>query len=250
MIIIQHDADYELSKNSCINQGEVATRLGLQGVSDIAEKIIIERDLSLLSEFPCRYHINQISSKNSLDVIKKNKSNGIKFSTGVSINNLSLNQNDIGEFRTFLKLSPPLRNEEDRLSLIDGIKNDLIDVIVSDHMPEDEESKRLPFAQAAMGSIGIETLLPLSLELYHNDSLSLEKIIKCLTINPAKILKIDKGTLKKGADADLCIFDLEKPWVVKAENLKSKSKNTAIENRKLQGKVKMTFLNGRIAYSN
>ena len=250
VLIIQHAEDYELSKNSCINQGEVATRLGLQGVSDIAEKIIIERDLSLLSEFPCRYHINQISSKNSLDVIKKNKSNGIKFSTGVSINNLSLNQNDIGEFRTFLKLSPPLRSEEDRLSLIDGIKNDLIDVIVSDHIPEDEESKRLPFAQAATGSIGIETLLSLSLELFHNNSLPLGKIIKCLTINPAKILKIDKGTLKKGSDADICIFDLEKPWVVKAEELKSKSKNTAIENRKLQGKVKMTILRGEVAYSN
>ncbi len=250
VLIMQHAEDYELSKNSCINEGEVATRLGLQGVSDIAEKIIIERDLSLLSEFPCRYHINQISSKNSLDVIKKNKSNGIKFSTGVSINNLSLNQNDIGEFRTFLKLSPPLRSEDDRLSLIDGIKDDLIDVIVSDHIPEDEESKRLPFAQAATGSIGIETLLSLSLELYHNDSLPLEKIIKCLTINPAKILKIDKGTLKKGSDADICIFDLEKPWMVKAEDLKSKSKNTAIENRKLQGKVKMTFLQGEAVYSN
>jgi len=249
VLIMQHAEDYELAKNSCINQGEVATRLGLQGVSDIAEKIIIERDLSLLSEFPCRYHINQISSKNSLNVIKKNKSNGIKFSTGVSINNLSLNQNDIGEFRTFLKLSPPLRSEEDRLSLIEGIKNDLINVIVSDHIPEDEESKRLPFAQAATGSIGIETLLSLSLELYHNESLPLEKIIKCLTINPAKILKIDKGSLKEGSDADICIFDLEKPWVVKAEELKSKSKNTAIENRKLQGKVKMTLLQGEVAYS-
>ena len=250
VLIMQHAEDYELAKNSCINQGEVATRLGLQGVSDIAEKIIIERDLSLLSEFPCRYHINQISSKNSLNVIKKNKSNGIKFSIGVSINNLSLNQNDIGEFRTFLKLSPPLRSEEDRLSLIEGIKNDLIDVIVSDHIPEDEESKRLPFAQAATGSIGIETLLSLSLELYHNESLPLEKIIKCLTINPAKILKIDKGSLKEGSDADICIFDLEKPWVVKAEELKSKSKNTAIENRKLQGKVKMTLLQGEVVYSN
>ncbi len=249
ILIMQHAEDYELSKNSCINEGEIATRLGLQGVSDIAEKIIIERDLSLLSKFPCRYHINQISSQNSLNVIKKNKSNGIKFSTGVSINNLSLNQNDIGEFRTFLKLSPPLRSEEDRLSLIKGIEEDLIDVIVSDHIPEDEESKRLPFAQAATGSIGIETLLSLALELYHNDSLSLEKIIKCLTINPAKILKINKGTLKEGSDADLCIFDLEKPWVVKAEDLKSKSKNTAIENRKLQGKVKMTFLNGEVVYS-
>ena len=250
VLIMQHAEDYELAKNSCINQGEVATRLGLQGVSDIAEKIIIERDLSLLSEFPCRYHINQISSKNSLNVIKKNKSNGIKFSTGVSINNLSLNQNDIGEFRTFLKLSPPLRSEEDRLSLIEGIKNDLINVIVSDHIPEDEESKRLPFAQAATGSIGIETLLSLSLELYHNESLPLEKIIKCLTINPAKILKIDKGSLKEGSDADICLFDLEKPWVVKAEELKSKSKNTAIENRKLQGKVKMTLLQGEVVYSN
>ncbi len=249
VLIMQHAEDYELSKNSCINEGEVATRLGLQGVSDIAEKIIIERDLSLLSKFPCRYHINQISSKNSLNVIKKNKSNGIKFSTGVSINNLSLNQNDIGEFRTFLKLSPPLRSEEDRNSLIEGIKNNLIDVIVSDHIPEDEESKRLPFAQAATGSIGIETLLSLALELYHNESLPLEKIIKCLTINPAKILKIDKGTLNKGSDADLCIFDLDKPWVVKAEKLKSKSKNTAIEDRKLQGKVKMTFLNGELVYS-
>ena len=162
----------------------------------------------------------------------------------------SLNQNDIGEFRTFLKLSPPLRSEEDRLSLIEGIKNDLIDVIVSDHIPEDEESKRLPFAQAATGSIGIETLLSLSLELYHNGSLSLDKIIKCLTINPAKILKIQKGTLQEGSDADICIFDLEKPWVVKAEELKSKSKNTAIENRKLQGKVKMTLLKGEVAYLN
>ncbi len=250
VLIMQHAEDYELSKNSCINEGEIATRLGLQGVSDIAEKIIIERDLSLLSKFPCRYHINQISSKNSLNVVKKNKSNGVKFSTGVSINNLSLNQNDIGEFRTFLKLSPPLRSEEDRLSLIEGIKNDLIDVIVSDHIPEDEESKRLPFAQAATGSIGIETLLSLCLELYHNNSLPLEKIIKCLTINPAKILKINKGTLKEGSDADICIFDLEKPWIVKAEDLKSKSKNTAIENRKLQGKVKMTLLQGEVVYSN
>ena len=136
-----------------------------------------------------------------------------------------------------------------RKPLIEGIKIDLIDVIVSDHIPEDEESKRLPFAQAATGSIGIETLLSLALELYHNESLSLDKIIKCLTINPAKILKINKGTLKVGSDADICVLDLEKPWVVKAEELKSKSKNTAVENRKLQGKVKMTLLQGEVAYS-
>jgi dihydroorotase len=249
VLIMQHAEDYELSKNSCINDGEIATRLGLEGVSQIAEKIIIERDLSLLSEYPCRYHINQISSKKSLEVIKKNKSNGKKFSVGVSINNLSLNENDIGEFKTFLKLSPPLRLEEDRLSLVQGIKENLIDVIVSDHIPEDEESKRLPFSQAATGAIGIETLLPLALEMHHNESLPLNKIIETLTINPAKILQINKGTLKKGSDGDICVLDLDAPWVVEAEKLKSKSKNTAIEGRKLQGKILMTFLNGELAFN-
>ncbi len=249
VLIMQHAEDYELSKNSCINDGEIATRLGLEGVSQIAEKIIIERDLSLLSEYPCRYHINQISSKKSLEVIKKNKSNGKKFTVGVSINNLSLNENDIGEFKTFLKLSPPLRLEEDRLSLVQGIKENLIDVIVSDHIPEDEESKRLPFSQAATGAIGIETLLPLALEMHHNESLPLNKIIEVLTINPAKILEINKGTLKKGSDGDICVLDLDAPWAVKAEKLKSKSKNTAIEGRKLQGKVLMTFLNGELVFN-
>jgi dihydroorotase len=249
VLIMQHAEDYELSKNSCINDGEIATRLGLKGVSSIAEKIIIERDLSLLSEYPCRYHINQISSKTSLEVIRKNKNNGKKFSVGVSINNLSLNENDIGEFKTFLKLSPPVRLEEDRLSLVQGIKEGLIDVIVSDHLPEDEESKRLPFSQAATGAIGVETLLSLSLEMYHNQSLPLNKIIEALTINPAKILQIKKGSLTKGSDGDICILDLEAPWAVKAEELKSKSKNTAIEGRKLQGKVLMTFLNGELVFS-
>ena len=249
VLIMQHAEDYELSKNSCINDGEIATRLGLEGVSQIAEKIIIERDLSLLSEYPCRYHINQISSKKSLEVIKKNKSNGKKFSVGVSINNLSLNENDIGEFKTFLKLSPPLRLEEDRLSLVQGIKENLIDVIVSDHIPEDEESKRLPFSQAATGAIGIETLLPLALEMHHNESLPLNKIIETLTINPAKILQINKGTLAKGSDGDICVLDLDAPWVVEAEKLKSKSKNTAIEGRKLQGKILMTFLNGELVFN-
>ena len=249
VLIMQHTEDYELSKNGCINDGEISNRLGLEGISSIAEKITIERDLALLSEFPCRYHINQISSKKSLEVIKKNKDENKKFSVGVSINNLSLNENDIGDFKTFLKLSPPLRLEDDRKSLIEGIKDKLIDVIVSDHLPEDEESKRLPFAQAATGAIGIETLLPLSLEMYHNESLSLNRIIEVLTINPSKILKINKGTLKKGSDADICIFDLDAPWVVKADKLKSKSKNTAIEGRKLQGKILMTFLNGELVFN-
>ena len=248
VLIMQHAEDLELSKNGCINEGEVSTRLGLEGISYIAEKIILERDLSLLNEFPCRYHVNQITSKESLEVIKQNKVIGKKFTVGVSINNLSLNENDIGDFKTFLKLSPPLRSEDDRIALVNGVKSGLIDVIVSDHTPEDEESKRLPFAQAATGSIGVETLLSLALEMYHNESLPLKKIIETLTINPAKILKINKGSLKIGNDADICIFDLNKPWVVKADDLKSKSKNTAIEDRKLQGKVIMTFLNGNLVY--
>ena len=242
-LIMQHAEDYELSMNGMMNDGVIATKLGLQGIPDLAEKIIIERDLSLLEDFNCRYHISQISSSKSLSVIR-NKKDQVDFTTGVSINNLSLNENDIGDFRTFLKLSPPLRTEEDRMSLITGINKDLIDVIVSDHKPEDEESKRLTFSQAATGASGIETLLPLSLELFHNDSIKLSKIIKLLTSNPAKILKINKGNLSIGNDADFCIVDLYKPWIVKKEKMISKSRNTCIEDKKLQGQVINTFVKG------
>jgi len=242
-LILQHAEDFELSKNGMINDGIISTKLGLQGISDLAELIIIERDLTLLESIKCRYHISQISSKKSVEIIKERKQK-VKFTCGVSINNLSLNENDIGDFRTFLKLSPPLRTEEDRMSLVDGIKNNTIDVIVSDHKPEDEEQKRLTFAQAATGSSGIETLLPLSLELYHNGSVKLETIIKALTSNPAKILKINKGNLTIGNHADFCIVDINKPWIVKKDNLISKSKNTSIEDKKLQGKVTNTFVKG------
>ena len=161
-LIIQHAEDYELAKSGMMNDGIISTKLGLQGIPDVAEKIIIERDLSLLEEYKCRYHISQISSAKSIGIIKKKKEY-LKFSCGVSINNLSLNENDIGNFRTFLKLSPPLRTEDDRLSLVEGLNNKVIDVIVSDHKPEDEEQKRLSFSKAANGSSGIETLLSLSL---------------------------------------------------------------------------------------
>ena len=242
-LIMQHVEDEELSKHGMVNDGIISTKLGLQGISDLAEKIIIERDLTLLEDFNCRYHISQISSQKSIEAIKKRKEI-VEFTCGVSINNLSLNENDIGDFRTFLKLSPPLRTENDRLSLIKGINDDLIDVIVSDHKPEDEEQKRLTFAQAATGASGVETLLPLALELYHNESLKLNKIIKTLTCNPAKILKINKGNLSIGNDADFCILDIYKPWVVKKENLISKSKNTSVEDRKLQGKITSTYIKG------
>ena len=242
-LILQHAEDYELAKNGMINDGIIATKLGLQGIPEIAEQIIIERDLALLESIKCRYHISQISSARSVEIIKNSKEK-INFSCGVSINNLSLNENDIGDFRTFLKLSPPLRTEEDRRALVKGLSDEIIDVIVSDHKPEDEEQKRLTFAQAGTGATGIETLLSLSLELYHNGSVKLETIIKALTSNPANILKINKGNLSISNDADFCIVDLNKPWIVKQENLHSKSKNTPIENKKLQGKVTNTFVKG------
>ena len=243
-LVIQHAEDQELSKDGMLNDGIISTKLGIPGISDLAEKIIIERDLSLLEETNCRYHISQISCKKSLELINYKKDT-VNFSTGVSINNLSLNENDIGEFRTFLKLSPPLRTEEDRVSLIEGINKNLINVIVSDHKTEDEESKWLTFSQAATGASGIETFLSLALEQFHNGSIKLEKIIELITHNPAKILNINKGNLSVGSDGDFCIVDINKPWVVKKENLVSKSKNTSIEDRKLQGRVVSTFVKGR-----
>ena len=242
-LIMQHAEDQELSQNGLVNDGIISTKLGLQGIPDLAEKIIIERDLTLLEDFNCRYHISQISSAKSIDVISQKKNN-VNFTTGVSINNLSLNENDIGDFRTFLKLSPPLRTEEDRVSLVKAINKGLIDVIVSDHKPEDEESKRLTFSQAATGASGIETLLALSLELFHNGSVKLFKLIELLTNNPAKILKINKGNLSVGNDADFCIVDIYKPWIIKKEKIISKSKNTCIEDKKLQGLVTNTFVKG------
>jgi len=247
-LIMQHAEDNILSEGGLINEGEISTRLGLKGIPFLAEKIIVERDLSFLEEYFCRYHISQISSEKTVSVIKKAKNEGKIFTVGVSINNLSLNENDIGDFRTFLKLSPPLRTENDRQSLVEAVSDGTIDVIVSDHKPEDEESKRLTFSQATTGATGVETLLPLALELFHNKSVKLVKLIASITSNPAKILDINKGSLEKGNEADLCVFDINKPWVVNKDILKSKSKNTPIEDRKLQGQVLKTFVKGEVAF--
>ena len=249
-LILQFIQDNELSKNGVINEGIVSTRLGLKGISGKAEQIILDRDLRLLSEYRSKYHASLVSTKKSLSIIDYWKKQKLKFTTSVSINNLSLNENDIGEFRTFLKLSPPLRTEEDRLALIDGLNNSLIDIIVSDHKPEDEESKRLTFQQAASGASGIESLLSLALELYHNKSCELTTLIRSMTSNPAELFNLNAGSFDKNYPADIAVFDLNKPWILKRENMKSNSKNTAIENKKLQGKVEMTFLNGNLVFEN
>jgi len=249
ILIIQFAQDNELSENGMINDSLQATKLGLKSIPESAEQLIIERDLRLLENYNTKYHIALISSKKSLEIIKDAKKRGLKFTVGVSINSLSLNENDIGDFKTFLQLSPPLRSEEDRLALIEGVKQGLIDVIVSDHKPEDEESKRLTFQQATTGASGIESLLSLGLELVHNGSCNLNTLIKNLTSNPAEILGIRNGTLSVGSEADIAVFDIDRPWVFKKENIKSKSKNTAIEDRKLQGKVEKTFINGDLVFS-
>ena len=198
------------------------------------------KEISLLEEYPCRYHINQISSQKSVEVIRKNKKNSKNFTTGVSINHLCLNDNDVGDFKTFLKFSPPLRSENDRKSLIDAINTGLIDVITSAHKPEDEKAKG--FLCSSSDWINwCRDSVAFSVRLYHNKSIKLQKLIELITVNPAKILKINKGTLKTGRDADICLFDLDEPWKVDVNTLKSKSKNAAIENKTLQGKVQMTF---------
>ena len=248
VLIIQFPQDNELSKNGVMNESLIATKLGVKGIPDYAEHVIIERDLRLLSQYNSKYHISVLSSGKSLEIINEWKNKNLNFTTGVSINHLSLNENDIGEFKTFLKLSPPLRKEEDRMNLIKGIKNGVIDIIVSDHKPEDEESKRLTFQKCTTGASGIETFLSLALEQYHNGNLDLKTLIKCVTENPAKIFGINAGSLEKGMPADIAVLDLDKPWVVKRENIQSKSKNTAIEDKKLQGKVEKTFLNGKLVF--
>ena len=247
-LIIQFPQDNELSKNGVINQSLISTKLGLKGIPEYAESLVIERDLRLLSQYHSKYHISLLSSRKSLEIIKYWKNKNLNFTSGVSINHLSLNENDIGEFKTFLKLSPPLREDQDRMELIKGVKDGVVDIIVSDHKPEDEESKRLTFDKCNAGASGVETFLSLALEQYHNGNLDLKKIVKCITENPAKIFGINAGSLDVGLPADITVLDLDKPWVVKRENLRSKSKNTAIENKKLQGKVEKTFLNGKLVF--
>ena len=247
-LISHHTEDPYLSQTAAMNSGEVAARLGLPGVPKAAETIILERDVRLVEMTGGRYHAATISCAESLEVIRAAKARKLPVTCGVSINHLTLNENDIGPYRTFFKVRPPLRSDEDRAAMIRGIASGEIDIIVSSHDPQDADDKRRPFAEATDGAVGLETLLPAALRLYHSGELPLLTIFRALTINPAKLLGLPSGRLVKGAAADLILVDLGVPWVVNKDLLRSRSKNSPFDESKLQGRVLRTLVAGSTVY--
>lgn len=246
-LIIQHLAVPELS-NGCMNAGALATRMGLPGIPTAAETIMLERDIRLLQSVPTRYHAAQITCRDSIEVVAAAKRNKLAITAGVAVPHFSLNEYAIEEYRTFTKLSPPLRAESDRVAVLDGLKDGTIDVIVSGHDPEDPESKRVPYELAEAGVIGLETMLPVALEIYHNGHMTLLDILSKMTCNPARILGLDSGTLTKGAPADLCIFDPDVPYKIDPEKMVSLTKNTPFDGRPIQGRVLRTVVGGKSVF--
>lgn len=247
-LIVHHTEDPYLSGNGSMNSGEVATRLGLSGIPKMAEVITVERDVRLVEMTGGRYHAATITCEESLSIIKRAKANGLPVTCGVSINHLTLNENDIGSYRTFLKLRPPLRSEDDRAAMVRALANGEIDTVVSSHDPQDAEVKRRPFAEATDGAAGLETLLSALLRLYHSGDVPLPTLLRPLTINPAKLFGLAGGQLKKGAPADIIIVDLDAPWVVNKDLLRSRSKNSPFDESKMQGRVLRTMVSGESVY--
>lgn len=244
-LICHYTEDPDLRGNGVMNEGEVASRLGLPGIPKLAETIMLARDMRLVIDTNARYHAATISCADSLELIRRSKGNGLKVSAGVSINHLTLNENDVGPYRTFCKVRPPLRSEEDRMAMVEGLRDGTIDVIVSSHDPKDAEGKRQPFEEAAYGAIGVETLLPAALRLYHNEEIDLMRLLRSMTINPANILGLETGRIAKGAPADLCLFDLTTPWIIDRDELQSRAKNSAFDEARVQGRALMTFVDGK-----
>ncbi|EJF82236.1 dihydroorotase [Bartonella doshiae] len=242
---IHETQDKDLIGEGVMNEGLLASWLGLSGIPREAEVIPLERDLRLAVLTQTRYHAAQISTAMSVEALCLGKQRSEKISAGVSINHLSLNENDIGEYRTSFRLMPPLRTEEDRIAMIEAIKDGSIDIIVSSHEPQGLDTKRLPFHDAASGAIGMETLLGAALRLYHNETIPLLRLTELLSTAPAKLFGLNAGTLKKGAHADLILVDLEEPWVVSTEKLYSRSKNTPFESARFQGRVLQTLVKGK-----
>ncbi len=247
-LIVQHAEDISLNANGVMNEGEYALRLGLTGMAEAAESIMVERDLQLVALTGGRYHLGQISAVKSLDAIARAKDAGLNVTCAVSVHHLALNELDVADYRTFAKVNPPLRSEETRAALCDAVASGLIDAITSSHRPQAPEDKRLPFAEAANGTIGLETLLPAALQLAHDDHASLASVLAAMTSSPARILGLDAGRLAVGAPADLALVDLGFPFKVDPATSRSRSRNTAFEGRTLQGRVLRTLVSGDTVY--
>lgn len=246
-LVVQHAEEPALA-NGVMNESELASRLGLAGIPAAAETIMIERDLRLLELTGGRYHVSQVSCEASVEIIRRAKTRGLPVTCGVSAAHLQLNENDVQSYRTFFKLSPPLRAEQDRLALVAGLADGTIDVVVSGHDPRDPEVKRRPFAEADFGAIGLETLLPAALALVHNGDLPLGRMLAALTCLPSDLLGLGRGRLVTGLPADLVLIDTEVPWKLEAASLKSISKNTPFEDRLFQGRAIRTMVGGRTVY--
>ncbi|MBI3700294.1 MAG: dihydroorotase [Afipia sp.] len=247
-LIVHHTEDPSLVGEGVMNEGEFASRLGLMGIPNASEAVMLERDMRLVKLTGGRYHAASLTCTDSLEILKRAKDDGLDVSASVSINHLTLNENDIGPYRTFLKLSPPLRTEDDRNALVAALKSGLIDVVMSDHNPQDVEVKRLPFAEAAPGAIGLETMLPAGLRLVHAGEVDLKSLIRAMSTKPAELLNLPGGSLRAGAPADVIVIDLDVPWILDPAELKSQCKNTPFDEARLTGRVTRTIVGGRTVY--
>ena len=247
-LVVHHTEDPNLVGEGVMNEGEFAARLGLLGVPKMAETIMLERDIRLVALSGGRYHAASITCPESLEVLQRAKDLGLGVTASASINHMTLNEVDVGSYRTFCKLSPPLRAEEDRAALVSAIASGLIDVVMSDHDPQDVETKRQPFADAVPGAIGIETMLTAGLRLVHNGEIELPPLLRAMSTRPAELLGIAGGSLRPGSPADVIVVDTDVPWVLDRADLKSKCKNTPFDEARLQGRVVRTIVAGRTVY--
>ena len=243
-LVIGHPQDPGLSAGACVTTGKFASLRGLPGVSPMAERMALDRDIALLEMTGARYHADQITTARALPALERAKRNGLDITAGVSIHHLTLNDMDVADYRTFFKLTPPLRSETDRQAVIQAVAEGLIDIVCSMHTPQDEESKRLPFEQAAAGAVGLQTLLPAALRLVHAGQIDLPRLFRALALNPAHLLRLPAGRLSEGAPADLVLFDPDAPFVLDRSTLLSKSKNTPFDGTRLQGRVLGTWVGG------
>ncbi|MGC2809764.1 MAG: amidohydrolase family protein, partial [Bradyrhizobium sp.] len=247
-LIVHHTEDPHLVGEGVMNEGEFAARLGLAGIPNAAEAIMLERDMRLVALTGGRYHAASLSCIESLEILRRARDAGLSVSASASINHVTLNENDIGPYRTFLKLSPPLRSEDDRRALVEAVASGLIDVIMSDHNPQDVEVKRLPFAEAASGAIGLETMLLAALRLIHHGEVDFKTLIRAMSTRPAELLGLPAGSLRAGAPADVIVIDADTPWVLDPADLKSQCKNTPFDEARFSGRVVRTIIGGRTVF--